>query len=99
VYKGAAKPLTRPRRICPEIHGASGLDGPDIPPAPRDASAEKAVNALAHVVRSHALRRQLRAGTGGAPQGSSGDKGDEDTVQVVATVGGCTRLIQFTRSA
>ena len=34
VYRGADKPLTRPKRNCPEIHGESGLDGPDIPPRP-----------------------------------------------------------------
>ena len=30
VYAGAAKPLLRPPRVCAEIHGASGLDGPDV---------------------------------------------------------------------
>ena len=35
VHRGADKPLVREKRTCPEIHGDSGLDGPDIPPAPR----------------------------------------------------------------
>ena len=43
VAPGAAKPLLRPPRVCAEIHGASGLDGPDLTahdaphePSPRD---------------------------------------------------------------
>ena len=47
VYAGADKPPTRPRRNCPEIHGESGLDGPDIPPAPRGANPKKAIVAMA----------------------------------------------------
>jgi inosine-uridine nucleoside N-ribohydrolase len=35
VHRGADKPLVRDKRTCPEIHGDSGLDGPDIPAAPR----------------------------------------------------------------
>ena len=35
VHRGADKPLVRDKRTCPEIHGVSGLDGPDIPAAPR----------------------------------------------------------------
>ena len=30
VAPGAAKPLLRPPRACPEVHGESGLDGPDL---------------------------------------------------------------------
>lgn len=42
VAAGMAAPLVRPLRIAPEIHGASGLDGPhlpepDLPLAPRHA--------------------------------------------------------------
>ena len=59
VYKGAAKPLTRPRRNCPEIHGASGLDGPDIPTAPRGASEEKAVNAIARAATAVAASGEI----------------------------------------
>lgn len=47
MHAGADKPLTRPRRNCPEIHGESGLDGPDIPPAPRGANPKKAIVAMA----------------------------------------------------
>ena len=30
VAPGAAKPLLRPARVCAEIHGETGLDGPDL---------------------------------------------------------------------
>jgi inosine-uridine nucleoside N-ribohydrolase len=30
VVPGAARPLLRAPRVCSEIHGASGLDGPDL---------------------------------------------------------------------
>ena len=30
VAKGVAKPLMRPARICPEIHGTSGLNFPEL---------------------------------------------------------------------
>jgi pyrimidine-specific ribonucleoside hydrolase len=35
VAAGAAFPLVRPPRYAPEIHGESGLDGPDLPPPTR----------------------------------------------------------------
>lgn len=50
VFKGADKPLVRPRRNCPEIHGAGGLDGVVIPPADREANPGKAVHAIAEAV-------------------------------------------------
>ena len=52
VYRGADKPLTRPKRNCPEIHGESGLDGPDIPAAPRGAHPTPAVVAMAEALLS-----------------------------------------------
>ena len=47
VHKGASKPLIRDARICPEIHGETGLDGPDIPNATRDASDVPPIVAMA----------------------------------------------------
>lgn len=39
VGRGASRPLCRPLIIAPEVHGASGLDGPDLPePAYREVS-------------------------------------------------------------
>lgn len=58
VYPGAAKPLSRPRRNCPEIHGASGLDGPDIPHAPRNPNDEKAVIAMARAIKTSGTETQ-----------------------------------------
>ena len=52
VYRGADKPLTRPKRNCPEIHGESGIDGPDIPGAPRGAHPTPAVVAMAEALLS-----------------------------------------------
>lgn len=52
VYRGADKPLTRPKRNCPEIHGESGLDGPDIPSAPKGAHPTPAVVAMAEALLS-----------------------------------------------
>ena len=34
VVAGAATPLLRPLKVCPEIHGDSGLDGHEIPALP-----------------------------------------------------------------
>lgn len=34
VAKGADKPMLRELKIAPEVHGESGLDGPDLPNAP-----------------------------------------------------------------
>ena len=52
VHRGADKPLTRPKRNCPEIHGESGLDGPDIPAATRGAQPTPAIVAMAEALLS-----------------------------------------------
>ena len=55
VAPGAAKPLMRPPRACPEIHGDSGLDGPDLSScddAPDDSQQQPAV------VQMHAALRE-----------------------------------------
>ena len=36
VVQGQAVPIMRPSRVCPEIHGATGLDGFDFPSLPDD---------------------------------------------------------------
>ena len=48
VHKGADKPLIRNKRTCPEIHGDTGLDGPDIPAAPRACNPLPPVVAMAN---------------------------------------------------
>jgi inosine-uridine nucleoside N-ribohydrolase len=47
VHRGADKPLVRSKKNCPEIHGDSGLDGPDIPQPNRDANPIKPIVAMA----------------------------------------------------
>ena len=42
VAKGAARPLMRPSRICPEIHGTSGLDGTNFPELTKKIVSDKA---------------------------------------------------------
>ena len=42
VAKGVAKPLMRPARICPEIHGTSGLDGTNFPELKKKIVSDKA---------------------------------------------------------
>mmetsp|Transcript_18349 Transcript_18349/g.46362 ORF Transcript_18349/g.46362 Transcript_18349/m.46362 type:complete len:342 (-) Transcript_18349:220-1245(-) len=60
VVAGASKPLIRPSPIlCPEIHGESGLDGPQggplLPRSPQAAHAGKAVNVMAEtIMKQHA---------------------------------------------
>ncbi len=46
VYVGAARPLLRPAEHAAHIHGASGLDGPELPQVTRVASGVPAVRAL-----------------------------------------------------
>jgi inosine-uridine nucleoside N-ribohydrolase len=42
VARGVSKPLMRLPRICPEIHGTSGLDGTRFPPLKKQVVSEKA---------------------------------------------------------
>lgn len=46
VIPGAAKPLLRPVRTCPEIHGESGLDGARLPQPTVRPLLGKAVNVM-----------------------------------------------------
>lgn len=46
VHRGAAKPLVRAAVHCPEIHGHSGLDGPELDDGVQEPSAVPAVLAM-----------------------------------------------------
>ena len=48
VVRGQSSPLVRPTVSCPQIHGDSGLDGPDIPNAQQVAEVGAAVNVMYH---------------------------------------------------
>ena len=47
VAAGADRPLVREPRIAADVHGESGLDGPELPAAATRAVAEHAVDFLA----------------------------------------------------
>ena len=47
VARGAARPLVREPFVAAYVHGESGLDGPDLPPAHGDPIAQHAVELLA----------------------------------------------------
>jgi len=51
VAAGAARPLVRPIRIADNVHGATGLNGADLPEAAVGPVAEGAVELLARLVR------------------------------------------------
>ncbi|GBG93070.1 hypothetical protein CBR_g58653 [Chara braunii] len=46
VVAGQAKPLIRPRRACPEIHGETGLNGTSLPEPMKGPLRGKAVNVM-----------------------------------------------------
>eukprot|EP01080_Neovahlkampfia_damariscottae_P008394 gene8394-219_t len=50
VVKGQHQPLVAKVKICPEIHGESGLDGPEFPKVERKPVDEKAVNYMYKVI-------------------------------------------------
>jgi inosine-uridine nucleoside N-ribohydrolase len=52
VAAGADVPLVRPRVIADHVHGASGLDGPALPPPSREPSPLHAVELLAETLRA-----------------------------------------------
>lgn len=54
VAKGAAKPLLGPPKTCPEIHGESGLDGPEVPCATREPEAAAAITVMAEAIKGAA---------------------------------------------
>jgi pyrimidine-specific ribonucleoside hydrolase len=47
VAAGAQRPLVRERYVARDVHGDSGLDGPDLPPAAREPEAEHAIDWIA----------------------------------------------------
>jgi inosine-uridine nucleoside N-ribohydrolase len=51
VAAGASRPLVRESRVAAHVHGESGLDGPDLPPAARKAAPEHAIDWIAGVLR------------------------------------------------
>jgi inosine-uridine nucleoside N-ribohydrolase len=55
VAAGAERPLVREVRVADEVHGETGLDGPDLPPPSRDPVAAHAVDFLAEHVAGSTL--------------------------------------------
>ncbi|MFC5381328.1 nucleoside hydrolase [Aquipuribacter nitratireducens] len=51
VARGADAPLTRPLRLAPDIHGETGLDGPELPEPVLDPAPGHAVDLLARTLR------------------------------------------------
>lgn len=52
VAAGASRPLLRPLRAAPEVHGASGLDGADLPEPAMAARPEGAIELLRSTIES-----------------------------------------------
>ncbi len=50
VAAGASRPLVRERHVAADVHGETGLDGPDLPPASRDPDARHAIDWIAATV-------------------------------------------------
>jgi inosine-uridine nucleoside N-ribohydrolase len=55
VAQGADRPLVRARHVADYVHGETGLDGPDLPPAQGSPVAEHAVDFLAQHVAGTTL--------------------------------------------
>lgn len=53
VAAGSAGPLVRPQVVAPDIHGESGLDGPDLPAATRELDLHHAVDLSSDVLMEH----------------------------------------------
>jgi inosine-uridine nucleoside N-ribohydrolase len=51
VAAGADRPLVHPARVADEVHGASGLDGPELPPPSRAPEPLHAVELMARLLR------------------------------------------------
>jgi pyrimidine-specific ribonucleoside hydrolase len=52
VGAGADRPLVRPLRIAPQVHGVSGLDGADLPDPATDPEPDGAVGLMARLLRA-----------------------------------------------
>src|SRR4051794_6867761 len=55
VAAGARRPLVREPRVAADVHGETGLDGPDLPPPQAEPAAEHAVDFLAERVEGATL--------------------------------------------
>ena len=54
VAAGADRPLLREPAVAADVHGETGLDGPDLPPPSGAPVSEHAVEFLARRIREHA---------------------------------------------
>ena len=52
VHAGADRPLVREQHVAAEVHGESGLDGPDLPPPRTHPQPDHAVDRLAEQIRA-----------------------------------------------
>jgi purine nucleosidase/pyrimidine-specific ribonucleoside hydrolase len=55
VAAGAGRPLVREPRVAADVHGETGLDGPDLPPPQAEPSAQHAVDFLAERIEGTTL--------------------------------------------
>jgi inosine-uridine nucleoside N-ribohydrolase len=55
VAAGADRPLVHPARVAAEVHGETGLDGPDLPPPSRAPEDVHAVELMARLLRERPL--------------------------------------------
>jgi purine nucleosidase/pyrimidine-specific ribonucleoside hydrolase len=55
VAAGAGRPLVREPRVAADVHGETGLDGPDLPPPQADPSPQHAVDYLAERIEGATL--------------------------------------------
>ena len=53
VAAGACRPLTRELSVAADVHGVSGLDGPELPPPSRRPDSAHAIDWIAEKVRTH----------------------------------------------
>ena len=53
VAAGADRPLVRERRVAAEVHGETGLDGPDLPPPSRPREQAHAIDWIAKTLLAH----------------------------------------------
>jgi inosine-uridine nucleoside N-ribohydrolase len=53
VAAGADRPLVRERHVAAEVHGESGLDGPDLPPPSRPPEPAHAIDWIATTLLAH----------------------------------------------
>src|SRR6516165_12248069 len=53
VAAGAPRPLVRDRHVAAEVHGETGLDGPDLPPPSRDPEPAHAIDWIASTIEQN----------------------------------------------